>query len=66
MRAAVERLPDADREILLLRHYEELTPAEIVAVLHLNVNTAVKRYGRAVRRLAMNLDSDGLSEGDLP
>tara|TARA_R110002049_G_scaffold4601_4_gene31807 strand:+ start:28157 stop:28813 length:657 start_codon:yes stop_codon:yes gene_type:complete len=48
---AIERLPDADREVILMRHYEHLSNQEIAAALDLNDAAASMRYLRAVRRL---------------
>ena len=41
----------ADREILALRHLEELSTREVAIELGIEENTASKRYGRALRRL---------------
>jgi RNA polymerase sigma-70 factor (ECF subfamily) len=49
--AALETLRPADREILRLRTYEELTLPEIAAVLGCSVDAAKKRSARAIRRL---------------
>lgn len=40
-----------DREILALRHFEQLSNAEIASVLGLETSTASKRYIRALTRL---------------
>jgi RNA polymerase sigma-70 factor (ECF subfamily) len=45
-----------DREILALRHFEQLTNAEAAHVLELEVSAASKRYSRALARLRMALD----------
>jgi RNA polymerase sigma-70 factor (ECF subfamily) len=51
VRDAVARLEAIDREVLLLREYEQLSYEEIAAVLHLPVNTVRSRLFRA--RLAL-------------
>ena len=51
MRAALQQLRDADREILWMRHYDEFAFADIAALLGINENTATVRYVRALRRL---------------
>jgi RNA polymerase sigma-70 factor, ECF subfamily len=56
--AALGRLPEADREILLLRCYEELTNQEAAAVLGVDPNTCSQRFGRAIVRLRRLLVSD--------
>ena len=40
-----------DREILALRHFEQLTNAEVAATLGMNESTASSRYLRALKRL---------------
>ncbi len=52
---AILQLADADREILLLRHVEELTNAEVAELLDITGDTASKRYGRAILRLRSKL-----------
>jgi len=55
LQSAVERLDPPDREILALRHVEQLTNAEAARVLGLQESAASKRYIRAVRRLKQEL-----------
>ena len=40
-----------DREVLALRHFEELTNKEVAQVLEVEEKTASIRYVRALRRL---------------
>jgi RNA polymerase sigma-70 factor (ECF subfamily) len=49
--AAVEQLDEADREIVLLRHFEHLSTAEAAEALGLSKPAAGMRYLRAMRRL---------------
>ena len=60
VRLALERLPERDREILLLAAWEELDPASIARALGCTrANVAVRLY-RARRRLGAELaNSDG-------
>jgi RNA polymerase sigma-70 factor (subfamily 1) len=58
---AIDGLHDIDREILLLRHVEELTSAEVVELLDIDSSAASKRYGRALRRLREKLKELGVS-----
>jgi RNA polymerase sigma-70 factor (ECF subfamily) len=51
MQQALERLDAADREVLALRHYEQMTTAEIGQVLDISAAAASKRYLRALERL---------------
>jgi RNA polymerase sigma-70 factor (ECF subfamily) len=59
---AVAELPEADREILLLRHAEELPFAEIGLLLAIGPAAARKRFGRALLRLQQALSDHGLLE----
>jgi len=61
--AAIERLNEQDREVIIMRHYEHLSNLEIAAVLKLNPPAASMRYLRAVRRLRELLDAEG-EQGD--
>jgi RNA polymerase sigma-70 factor (ECF subfamily) len=59
---AVARLAPADREILLLRHAEDLSFDEIGCLLDIEPTTARKRFGRALIRLQNVLRDEGLVE----
>jgi len=48
---ALHGLRDADREIILLRDYEELPTSDIAAMLDLTPDTVRQRHSRAVARL---------------
>jgi RNA polymerase sigma-70 factor (ECF subfamily) len=54
--AAVETLDEADREIVLLRHFEHLSTAEAAEALGLSKPAAGMRYLRAMRRLRALLE----------
>ena len=56
--AAIDQLDDADREVILMRHYEHLSNLEIAEVLGLQPPAASMRYLRAVRRLRTVLEQD--------
>lgn len=49
-RRVLSEMPESDREILELRHFEELSNAECAAVLGLTQKTASIRYVRALKR----------------
>jgi RNA polymerase sigma-70 factor (ECF subfamily) len=49
--AALEGMNPIDREILALRHFEQLTNAETAQLLGLRPDAASQRYGRALLRL---------------
>jgi RNA polymerase sigma-70 factor (ECF subfamily) len=48
---ALGRLDAIDREVLALRHFEQLSSAETAQVLGINERAAAKRYTRALERL---------------
>jgi RNA polymerase sigma-70 factor (ECF subfamily) len=48
---ALEKMDVTDREVLALRHYEQLTSAEAAQVLGIQERAAAKRYTRALERL---------------
>jgi len=48
---AVEQMDDTDREVLALRHFEELTNKEVAEVLGIEQKAASIRYVRALKRL---------------
>lgn len=51
LRRALDRLEAIDREVLVLRHLEELSNQEIAQVLGIDKYAASKRYLRALERL---------------
>ena len=51
VRTAVGRLAEGDREILLLRHLEQLKLVDCALVLEISQTAAKKRYLRALERL---------------
>jgi RNA polymerase sigma-70 factor (ECF subfamily) len=48
---ALNSMDPNDREVLILRHFEELSNAEAAAVLGIKPSAAVNRYVRALKRL---------------
>jgi RNA polymerase sigma-70 factor (ECF subfamily) len=51
LQEALNALDPIDREVLSLRHFEELTRAETAKVLGIEEGAAAKRYVRALKRL---------------
>lgn len=51
LQEAINALDPMDREVLALRHFEELTRAETAQVLGIEEAAAAKRYIRALKRL---------------
>jgi RNA polymerase sigma-70 factor (ECF subfamily) len=61
---ALARLAEADREVLLMRHYEDLPYEDIACILGIEPAAARKRHGRALVRLHKTLSElAGGSEG---
>ncbi|MEO1524385.1 MAG: sigma-70 family RNA polymerase sigma factor [Planctomycetota bacterium] len=48
---ALNSMDEIDREVLVLRHFEDLTNSEVATVLSISQNAASNRYIRALRRL---------------
>src|SRR6516165_76917 len=51
LQEALNRMDPMDREILVLRHYEQMTNGNAAAALGLDKSAASKRYTRALERL---------------
>jgi RNA polymerase sigma-70 factor (ECF subfamily) len=64
LQEALNTMDPIDREVLALRHFEQLTTAEIAQVMEINEEAAKKRYFRALKRLREILVAAGLNEGD--
>lgn len=58
VREALEDLSETDRQILTLRHFEELSNAECAAVLEIDPKAASIRYIRALKRLQDKLSGN--------
>jgi RNA polymerase sigma-70 factor (ECF subfamily) len=59
---AIDRLDEADREIILMRHAEHLGNSEVAAALGLSPAAAGMRYLRAMRRLRAALGGEATEE----
>jgi RNA polymerase sigma-70 factor (ECF subfamily) len=51
VQTAIEQMDGIDREVLALRHFEELTNSEVAETLGIEQKAASIRYIRALRRL---------------
>lgn len=56
VRTALETMNEIDREVLALRHFEELTNQEVATELGINEKTSSMRYMRALERLRTILE----------
>jgi RNA polymerase sigma-70 factor (ECF subfamily) len=52
LQQALNALPELDREVLALRHFEQLSNLQTAEVLQLSITAASNRYVRAAARLA--------------
>jgi RNA polymerase sigma-70 factor (ECF subfamily) len=57
LQEALNGMDPIDREVVVLRHFEELTNVEAAQVLGIDPPAASKRYIRAIRRLKAILDA---------
>ena len=55
---ALNRMGEIDREIVALRHFEQLTNAEAARLLDIKESAASNRYLRAIKRLKQILDDN--------
>jgi RNA polymerase sigma-70 factor (ECF subfamily) len=55
--AALDLLPNEQREVLVMKIWNELTFAEIASALEISQNTAASRYRYALAALKKNLPS---------
>lgn len=64
--AAIERMDEADREILALRYNDRLAFDEIAAVLEIGLGAAKMRHLRALERLRRRLEEMGVEPSTAP
>jgi RNA polymerase sigma-70 factor (ECF subfamily) len=57
LQEALNSMEPLDREVVVLRHFEELTNNETAEVLGIDRSAASKRYVRAIRKLKAILDA---------
>lgn len=58
LRRALLRLPPRQRAAVVLRHYEDLSEADVARALHCSVGTVKSQTARALERLRTLLDDD--------
>ena len=61
VRAALESLPERDREVLVLRYLEDLSTEDAASVLGVGAGAVKMRLVRALQRLRDQLDEEDLS-----
>ena len=62
VRTCLTALDAKDRDVLLLRVFDDLSNAEVAEILELNPETAKKRFFRALLKLKELLNDAGMSE----
>ena len=63
----LEEMSDTDREVLMLRHFEQITNEEVAEILGISTKAASNRYIRALKRLQTlihTVESRGLTYTD--
>ena len=63
---AMRRLPEPDREVLVLWAWEDLEPRDIAVVLGTTVNAATLRLSRARKKIARPLRQNQTTPGHVP
>jgi RNA polymerase sigma-70 factor (ECF subfamily) len=63
VQAALAQLPPRDREVLVLRHLEQLSTQDTAAVLGITLGAVKTRHLRALERLRSLLGEDFAEEG---
>lgn len=63
LRAALERLPEADREVVELRHHGELSFKQLAELLEEPIGTLLARHHRALAKLRALMEEDGGKAG---
>ena len=48
---ALQKMETIDREVLMMRHFEDLSNSEIAGILGIRISAASRRYLRAIERL---------------
>ena len=61
LREALDSMDETDREVLALRHFEELSNNEVAEILGIQKTAASNRYVRALKRLKQVLEADSQS-----
>ena len=57
----IKKLPDEQREVLIMRHYEDLSFQEIADLTHVSINTALGRMRYALINLRKMLEKQNLA-----
>ena len=58
LRQSIDEMSDMDREVLVLRHMEQMSNGEVAHALGIDKSAATKRYIRALKRIRQRVGSD--------
>ena len=61
IRDLIKKLPDEQREVLVMRHYEDLSFQEIADLTQVSINTALGRMRYALINLRKMLEKQNLA-----
>lgn len=64
LKATIEEMDPVDREVIALRHFEELSNIETASVLGIETSAASKRYLRAMAKLARSMKEQDVARDD--
>jgi RNA polymerase sigma-70 factor (ECF subfamily) len=65
LREMIQRLPDAQREVLMMRHYMKMSFQEIADITGVSINTALGRMRYALINLRKQLRSAELNQSSI-
>lgn len=66
LRKMIEELPDSQREVLVMRHYMDMSFQEIADATDVSINTALGRMRYALINLRKKMDKVGQAYQDIP
>lgn len=61
LRSLIHRLPDTQKEVLIMRHYGEMSFRDIAEVTDVSINTALGRMRYAINNLRKMMDTQEMS-----
>ena len=64
--AAVRKLPERQRMVLVLRYHEDLSEAEVARLLHLSVGAVKALTHRGISRLRVDLGRAADEQASIP
>lgn len=62
LQSAIDEMDEMDREVLILRHFEQLEIPEIADLLSMTRDAVASRYRRALKKLGSRMNESGTTE----